>query len=261
MAGITRSNGMTGRTRRHPGTLAAAVVAALAAWAGIAGFDRPAATGRITGRVAVTGAARYAGTPPAGEPIDFGGDEYCTGAHANARVLKRTVVTGPDGGLRDVVIWINNAPAARGAPPATPALLDQQGCLYTPHIVVLRTRQMLLVRNSDETLHNVHVRSKANKEFNIGQPIRGIESRRTFERAEVGISVTCDVHGWMSGAIAVFDHDWFAVTRADGGFSLDGVPPGTYTIEAWHETLGTQTQQVTVGAGGSAEVNFRFGND
>jgi len=260
MQRLSGSTGQAGRTRRHPRTFAAMVVAGLALFGATTAFDRAAEAGRITGRVAVTGAARFEGTPPAGDPIDFGGDDYCAGAHANARVLKRTVVTGPVGGLQDVVIYIRNAPAAPGAPPATPVVLDQQGCLYAPHVVALRARQTLLVRNSDETLHNVHVRAKANREFNIGQPIRGIESRRSFERAEVGISVTCDVHGWMSGAIAVFDHDWFAVTREDGGFSLDGVPAGTYTIEAWHETLGTQSQQVTVGAGGDAEVTFRFGS-
>ncbi len=115
------------------------------------------------------------------------------------------------------------------------------------------------MRNSDETLHNVHVRATNNREFNIGQPIRGIESRRTFENAEVGISVTCDVHGWMSGVIAVFDHDWFAVSGENGGFSIDGVPAGSYVIDAWHETLGVQSQRVTVGAGGDATVTFRFG--
>ncbi len=238
---------------------AAAGLVGAAGFVAIVGFERPEATGTITGRVALTGAARFQGTPPAGEPIDFSGDDFCAGAHRNARVLKRTVVTGPDGGLRDVVISIRDAPAARGAPPAQPVVLDQQGCLYTPHVVALRARQPLLVRNSDETLHNVHVRATNNREFNIGQPIRGIESRRTFENAEVGISVTCDVHGWMSGVIAVFDHDWFAVSGENGGFSIDGVPAGSYVIDAWHETLGVQSQRVTVGAGGDATVTFRFG--
>ncbi|MCI0436971.1 MAG: carboxypeptidase regulatory-like domain-containing protein [Gemmatimonadetes bacterium] len=239
------------------------VFATLAGLAGTAAFAWPSAdaTGRITGRVALTGTARFAGTAPAGEPIDFSGDAYCAGAHGNTRVLERAVVAGADGGLRDVVIYIRNAPAARGQPPATPVVLDQQGCLYTPHVVALRAKQTLLVRNSDETLHNVHVRAQNNKEFNIGQPIRGIESRRSFDNPEIGISVTCDVHGWMSGAIAVFDHDWFDVTSANGGFSIDGVPAGTYTIEAWHETLGTQSRQVTVGAGGDATVEFTFGSD
>jgi plastocyanin len=153
---------------------------------------------------------------------------------------------------------VKDAPASSGGAAAEPALLDQQGCIYAPHVVALRVGQPLRIRNSDPTLHNVHVRSERNREFNLGQPIRGLESRRTFTSGEVGIDVSCDVHGWMSGVIAVFDHPYFAVSGEDGGFVLAGVPAGTYTVEAWHETLGVTSQQVTVTATGEAQVTLEF---
>jgi hypothetical protein len=118
--------------------------------------------------------------------------------------------------------------------------------------------QTLVVRNSDATLHNVHVKGGRNRGFNIGQPVRGLESKRTFAQPEVGIEVACDIHGWMNGAIAVFDHPFFAVTSLDGSFSIPNLPPGEYVLEAWHQTLGTQSQRVTVTANAPATVTFTF---
>jgi plastocyanin len=217
------------------------------------------ATGRIAGFVGVEGAARFEGTPPPAEPIDMASDPYCVRANTGRTVVKQAVQTGAGGALRDAIVYVREGPVARGRPvPQETVLLDQQDCVYTPHVVAVRAGQTLVIRNSDETLHNVHVRARNNREFNIGQPFKGVESRRTFTQPEVGIHVACDVHGWMSGVIAVFDHDGFAVSRDDGAFSLADLPPGDYVLEAWHETLGTQTQRVTVTAGQTARVTFTF---
>lgn len=206
----------------------------------------------------IRGTVRFAGTPPAAEAVDMSADAVCAEANAGRTVMVSRVKVGGGGGLADAVVYVKDAPASSGGAAAEPALLDQQGCIYAPHVVALRVGQPLRIRNSDPTLHNVHVRSERNREFNLGQPIRGLESRRTFTSGEVGIDVSCDVHGWMSGVIAVFDHPYFAVSGEDGGFVLAGVPAGTYTVEAWHETLGVTSQQVTVTATGEAQVTLEF---
>jgi hypothetical protein len=118
--------------------------------------------------------------------------------------------------------------------------------------------QPLEIVNSDPTLHNIHAMPKANTEFNNGQPIQGMKMTHTFKAKEVMVPFKCDVHGWMNAYVAVMDHPYYAVTGNDGTFSLASLPPGTYTIEAWHEKLGTATQSVTVGAKETKEVSFSF---
>lgn len=218
----------------------------------------PVPTGAVRGTVSLDGAVRYTATPPEPTPIDMSSDAFCAAAHTTP-VSQSPVVVGAQGGLRNAVVFVQEGLApARHVVPQEPVVLDQRGCIYEPHVVALRAGQTLLIRNSDATLHNVHVTARTNRGFNIGQPIRGIESRRVLDRAEIGITVACDIHRWMGGAIAVFDHPYFAVTDDHGAFSLDGLPPGEYVIQVWHETLGTRSQRVTVTAGGQATTTFSF---
>jgi len=220
------------------------------------------ATGSLLGMVGLTGGVTYSGAAPSGTPIDMSGDRYCGGVNAGRQVLQRAVVADGSGGLANVIVYIRGGSSGAAHPvPSDSVLLDQVNCMYEPHVVAVRKDQPLIIRNSDATLHNVHVRSEHNREFNIGQPMKGVRSVRRFGENEVGIHVTCDIHGWMNGVIAVFDHPWFAVTGSDGSFSIDGLPAGDYVVEAWHETLGVREQQVTVGAGAATEVNFTFGGD
>ena len=122
----------------------------------------------------------------------------------------------------------------------------------------MRVGQPLVILNSDPTLHNIHAMPKGNTEFNTGQPIQGMKTMHTFDKPEVMVPFKCDVHGWMNAYVGVLDHPYFAVTGPDGSFTLKGLPPGTYTIEAWHEKLGTQTTQVTLGAKETKDANFTF---
>jgi hypothetical protein len=217
-----------------------------------------AATGAIRGIVGVSGAVTVTSAPTP-QPIDMSGDRYCSQANAGRQVLDRAVVADAQGRLSNVVVYVRNGAAAGGGvAPDEPVVLDQQNCEYTPRVIALRVNQPVIIRNSDATLHNVHVHAQDNREFNIGQPMRGIESRRQFGSAEVGIHVTCDIHGWMHGAIAVFDHPYYDVSGTDGSFAIDALPPGTYVVEAWHETLGVKEHSVTVSAGGTADVSFVF---
>ena len=120
----------------------------------------------------------------------------------------------------------------------------------------MRVGQPLEIVNSDPTLHNIHALPKGNTEFNNGQPIQGMKMTHTFTAKEVMVPFKCDVHGWMNAYVGVLDHPYFAVTGKDGKFELKTLPPGTYTIEAWHEKLGTQTQSVTLGAKETKDVEL-----
>ena len=122
----------------------------------------------------------------------------------------------------------------------------------------MRVGQPLEIVNSDPTLHNIHALPKANAEFNNGQPIQGMKMTHTFTAKEVMVPFKCDVHGWMNAYVGVLDHPYFATTDKDGKFELKTLPPGTYTIEAWHERLGAMEQKVTLGPKDSKEVNFTF---
>jgi plastocyanin len=143
-------------------------------------------------------------------------------------------------------------------PPAQKALFDQKGCQYTPHVLGVQVGQEVEIKNSDPTLHNVHSASKENPQFNIAQPKQGMTMVRKFEKPET-FKVKCEVHPWMSAYIGVFNHPYFAVTGDDGSFTLKSLPPGEYTIEAWHERYGTRTMKVKVERAGPAPANFSFG--
>jgi plastocyanin len=142
--------------------------------------------------------------------------------------------------------------------PTTPVVLDQKGCAYTPRVFGIQVGQPLDIVNSDETLHNVHAMPAANREFNRGQALLGMKYTTVFTTPEVMLPFKCDVHRWMNAWVGVLEHPFYAVSSSGGAFAIRGLPPGTYTIEAWHEKLGTQTQTVTVGAKESATISFSF---
>jgi plastocyanin len=205
----------------------------------------------------VTGKVTFTGTAPAPAPIKLGSDPYCE--KANPGLGTENEVVGTDGSVGNVFVYVKDGLGTRTfTAPSEPVVMDQKGCHYVPHVLGIQVGQPLQIVNSDDTLHNVHGLPKANKEFNQGQPIQGMKMTHTFSTKEVMIPFKCDVHGWMNAWIGVLDHPYYAVTSTDGTFSLKGLPPGTYTIEAWHEKLGTQTQTVTVGEKETKDVAFTF---
>ena len=205
----------------------------------------------------VTGKVKFEGTAPAPTPIKLGSDPYCE--KASPGLTTENEIVGKDGSVENVFVYVKDGLGNRTFPtPSEPVVLDQKGCHYTPHVLGIQVGQPLQIVNSDDTLHNIHGLPKANKEFNQGQPIQGMKMTHTFSTKEVMIPFKCDVHGWMNAWVGVLDHPYYAVTSKDGSFSLKGLPPGTYTIEAWHEKLGTQTQTVTIGAKESKDVDFTF---
>ena len=213
----------------------------------------PATAGTVTGVVALDGPA------PKNETIKMNADPVCSREAKGAQVTEFYQV-GPDGKtLGNVFVYVKDGLGNYVFDaPTTPMKLDQQGCRYTPHVFGVRVGQPVEIVNSDPTLHNIHATPKVNQEFNSGQPIQGMKTTRTFTSREVMVPFKCDVHGWMNAYVGVLDHPYFAVTDASGKFELKSLPPGTYTIEAWHEKLGAQTQTVTIGAKDTKDVTFTF---
>ncbi|MDQ3213785.1 MAG: carboxypeptidase regulatory-like domain-containing protein [Acidobacteriota bacterium] len=207
--------------------------------------------GRLTGRVVLTGDA------PANPPIKLSADPFCAGQHPNGATFENFVVK--DGGLENVFVYVKDGLGNYYFDlPSEPAKLDQQACQYRPHVLGVRVGQPLEISNSDETMHNVHAMPETNREFNLGQPIKRQVDRRTFTAREVMVPFKCNVHSWMQAFVGVMDHPYFAVTHDGGTFALERLPAGTYTVEAWHEKLGTQTQKVTLGEKQSSELTFTF---
>jgi plastocyanin len=169
------------------------------------------------------------------------------------------LLVGAGNALQNVFVYVKDGLGNRTFPaPTTAVVLDQRGCKYLPHVFGVQVGQPVQILNSDPTLHNVHAVPKTNAEFNFGQPTKGMQSTRTFDKPEVMVPFRCDVHGWMSAYAGVLPHPFFAVSKADGSFEIKGLPAGSYTIEAWHERLGTMTQKVTVEGAAPATANFAF---
>lgn len=210
-----------------------------------------ALAGDVTGKVAFDGAA------PKMARLNMNADPVCMKAHKDP-VFSEEVVVNKNGTLKNVLVYVKDGLGNKKFDaPATKVEFDQEGCKYSPHVLGIQTGQELIVKNSDPTLHNVHSLSKDNPQFNVAQPKKGMTLSRKFDKPET-FKVKCEVHTWMNAWMAVFSHPYFAVTGDDGSFSLKKLPPGEYTLEAWHEKYGTQTMKVTVAASGSATADFKF---
>jgi hypothetical protein len=216
----------------------------------------PAGAGGGTGSASVSGKVSFAGTPAAPEKIKVSADPYCQKEHKEG--LERKTVDVKDGGVKDVFVYVKTGISGTYPPPTEAVELDQQGCMYTPHIVAVQAGQPIKIKNNDETLHNIHPRPTVNQEFNIGQPRKGMETAKTFDKKEVMIPVGCDVHPWMRAYISVLDHPFFAVTDADGKFEIKNLPAGEYEIEAVHEKLKSTTGKITVKDGESAKLDLNY---
>ena len=214
----------------------------------------PAATA-AAGNGVISGTIAYANGDPDTE-IDMNADPICLGMHSGEKLSETVIADG--GGLANVFVYVKGGLTGSYPAPSTNALLDQKGCMYSPRVSGVQVGQEILIRNSDDTLHNVHAFPEANDEFNKGMPFAGMEFTQTFAKPEVMVPFKCDVHPWMASYIGVLDHPFFAVSGADGSFSIDGLPAGDYEVEAWHEALGSQTATVSVAADGTVEANFDF---
>jgi hypothetical protein len=211
----------------------------------------PATAGSVGGKVMFTGSA------PEPEEIRMDAEPTCQEQYPDG-AFTETVVVNDDGTLQNVFVYVKEGLGGLKFPgPTEGAVLDQKGCRYRPHIFGAQTGQDVIIRNSDGILHNIHPMPSVNRPFNLGQP-RTMDSTKQFDQVEVMIPIECDVHDWMKGYAGILEHPYFSVTGSDGSFSLPNLPPGTYTIAAWHEVYGEQTMSVTIGEKESKEVEFAF---
>ncbi len=206
----------------------------------------------------ISGTVTFEGVAPPVETIRLDGDPTCASLNGSGQRTVESYVIGGNGGFQYVFVNVKDSLKGLSFPvPTQPVELDQQKCRYVPRVLGIQVGQPLTIRNSDPLLHNVRADGEINQRFNLGQPLP-MASTRTFTTREVMVPFKCDVHAWMNALIGVLDHPFFAVTDQSGRFSMAGLPPGTYTVEAWHEKLGTRSQQVTVAAKEATTIAFTF---
>ncbi|HMB79877.1 MAG TPA: carboxypeptidase regulatory-like domain-containing protein [Vicinamibacterales bacterium] len=208
----------------------------------------------------VKGVVAFEGVAPTNVPIKMNADPVCMKANTTPQSQETYMVSADGKTLGNVFVYVKDGLSANYVfdVPTESAKIDQKDCRYHPHVFGMRVNQPLEIVNSDPTLHNIHAMPKGNAEFNNGQPMQNMKMSHTFDKQEVMVPFKCDVHGWMNAYVGVMSHPYFAVTKDDGKFDLPNLPPGTYTIEAWHEKLGVQTASVTIGAKESKDITFTF---
>jgi plastocyanin len=211
-------------------------------------------TGTIKGQVRLTG--KLPGNPV----IRMGMDPKCSKMNAGKRVIQEYVVATIDGSLANVFVRLKgNLPQT--PVPAQPVMIDQRGCVFQPRVIGVRVGQTVQVKNSDDLLHNVDALSGKSNGFNIAQPRAGLVYEFKPKNEEVMLHLKCDVHNWMNLYIGVVTNPYFAVSDPKGTFQIDKVPPGTYTIEAWHERFGLVSKTITVKAGAAATIDFTYASN
>lgn len=204
----------------------------------------------ITGKVVVDG------TVPKMKVIDMSKEPACAKEYATPPQTQGIEV-GAGNALQDVVVYVSAGANDDSSAPAQAVTFDQKGCRYIPHVIALKVNQELKINNDDPTSHNIHPLPKLNREWNKSQPPGSPPLTAKFDQAEF-IPVKCNIHPWMHSTFAVLKTSHFDVTKNDGAFDLKGLPPGKYTITAWQEMLGTQSQDVTIGSGPTKPIVFTF---
>lgn len=208
----------------------------------------------------IVGKASLVGMIPPPRRIHMSADPECDRLNPDG-VASQTLIVAPDSGVAGVVVSVKEGldEDTRYDAPAASVALEQKGCMFTPHVLGLQVGQVLEIRNSDATMHNVHAAPAVGGAFNTAMPTLNQVIKKRFDARQIAVRIKCDVHPWMSAYVAVVEHPFFAISTGDGSYAIKDLPPGTYTVEAWHETLGSQTSlPVKVGGEQPATVNFSF---
>ena len=226
---------------------AACAIAVVAATGGPA----TAAGAQTAGRGAIKGHIHLTGKQPGNPIIRMGMDPMCAKINAGKRVIQETVLASADDSLANVFVRLQGSLPPTPVP-ATPVTIDQRGCVYGPRVVGVRVGQVLQIRNDDELMHNVHSSSARGNSFNVSEPKAGMVQQFRMKDEEIMLRIKCDIHSWMVAFAGVVTNPYFAVSNAAGTFEIDNVPPGTYTVQAWHEqdVRTTRTRCATGGGAG-----------
>lgn len=211
----------------------------------------PPSGGVITGKVTLSG------TPPKSNPLDLSKEPECARMHASNPLFPENVLTGPDNSLRNVVVYISDGATDDSPAPSTPVFYDQKDCRFTTHVLAFRVGQEVKFSNHDPFSHNIHTLAKVNREWNRIQLPGTPPFSYSYDHEEF-IPIKCNLHPWMQGYFAVLKTSHFAVTANDGRFVLHDLPPGHYTITAWHETYGTINKEITLTGTEWLSLDFTF---
>lgn len=243
--------------KKHPSKtgykIAALAVALLLCASGLLFLEKGVSAGATSD---ISGSVKLDGIAPHQKPIDMSKEPSCASFHKDKVVTAENVVTGANGGLANVVVYISEGLTGNESVSTQAVQIDQRGCQYVPHVVALDAGQHLKIVNSDQTSHNIHPQAVKNAEWNKSQMPGGSPLDVSWNNAEV-IPIKCNVHPWMR-AYAVVVKGPYGVSDDNGSFKLDNLAPGTYTLTAWHETYGTQTQNISIAVGKPASVSFTF---
>jgi plastocyanin len=205
----------------------------------------------------IKGHIRFEGKHPGNAIIRMGLDPLCNRMNAGKRVVQETVLASVDGSLANVFIRLQGSFPATPVP-SEPVTIDQRGCVYEPRVVGVRVGQVLQVRNSDNLLHNVHSLSARGNTFNVSEPKAGMVQQFRMKDEEVMFRIKCDIHSWMTAFVGVVSNPYFARSDIAGVFQIANIPPGTYTLQAWHERFGSLTQTVRVRGGATTDVQLSY---
>ena len=209
----------------------------------------------MPGNGSVSGKVTYEGTPAKPKVIDMAKEPSCAKQHVTPPTTE-SVVTGPNNSLENVVVYVS-AGVVDEAPPGQAAKFEQKGCQYVPHVLAFQVNQTLEIVNDDQTSHNIHPLPRINREWNKSQPAGSAPDTEKYDKPEF-ILVKCNIHPWMRGHFAVLKNSHYAITGGDGEFKLPNLPPGKYTVSAWHESYGEQSQDVNISGSETQTVNFSF---
>ncbi|MDA2927356.1 carboxypeptidase regulatory-like domain-containing protein [Acidobacteria bacterium AH-259-G07] len=177
----------------------------------------------------------------------------------NLQSLEDIIISGENRGIKNVIVALKGVPLPKGYHPRPDGLtLDNRDCRFRPHVAVVTTGSSIEAVNSDPIFHSVHLYGFRN----INLALAPESSKQVRAAARPGyIIVKCDVHGWMQAFIRVDEHPFHTVTAADGRFRIQGIPPGSYTLELWHEHFGSKETKVRVEANSASHLTIYFSSD